>query len=110
MRATADGDLPLPVKTALFRIVQEALTNIARHSEAKMVSVLVQKSAEEVRLLVEDDGRGFDERSARPAAGGHVGIHGMRERAAMLNGKLWIESSQGKGTTVCVVIPLAGAH
>jgi PAS domain S-box-containing protein len=105
--------LPDPVETALYRIVQEALTNVAKHAGARTVSVVLQRQPEGVQAIVTDDGGGFDVRRALAVAGAgtHLGLHGMRERAALLDGEVTIESTPGEGTTVYARIPLAGrAH
>jgi signal transduction histidine kinase/HAMP domain-containing protein len=102
--------LPPEVETALFRIAQEALTNVARHAEARSVTVLLEQREASAMLIVEDDGKGFDVArvvDSRPDEG-NLGIHGMRERAALLGGTLTIESTPGRGTTVFVRIPLEG--
>ncbi len=85
----------------IFRVVQEALTNIQRHADAHHVSVLVRGMPGRVRLVVEDDGMGFD-----PAAStDRLGLSGIRERVALLDGTVGIESSPGRGTTLVVEIP-----
>jgi len=97
------------VETALYRIVQEALTNVARHAKASQVSVLLEQRGNSVIGIVEDDGRGFDVESV--LASGHLeslGLHGMQERASLVGGKLTVESTPGIGTTVFVEIPLDG--
>jgi signal transduction histidine kinase len=96
--------LPGEVETALYRIVQEALTNIARHARAKFVSILVEKYGDTVRTIVEDDGIGFDVLTNH--AERHLGLLGMRERAELLNGTLIIESAPEHGTSVFIEIPL----
>jgi signal transduction histidine kinase len=100
--------LPPAVETALYRIVQEALTNVGKYAKATTVSILLQRHPDQVQLIVEDDGQGFDAQVIlqRPLAGAHLGLHGMRERAALLNGSISIESSPGTGTTIYVNIPL----
>lgn len=100
--------LPLRVETALYRIAQEALTNVARHAQAHSVGVLLENRDSSVMLIVEDDGRGFD---VPQVMGTHVhernlGLHGMRERASLLSGTFTIESAPGTGTSVFVEIPL----
>lgn len=101
--------MPAAVETALFRIVQEALSNVARHAGAHQVRVTLQRHDGAVALLVEDDGHGFD--PARPAAAATaargLGIHSMRERAAVHGGTLTIEAAPGRGTRIAVEIPLA---
>jgi signal transduction histidine kinase len=98
-----DDRLPQEVETVLYRIVQEALTNIVKHADAGRVSIVVTQRAGSVGAIVEDDGRGFD--PERESNGG-IGLIGMRERVALLDGSLAIESAQGKGTTLVVEVPL----
>ena len=92
------------VSTALFRILQETLTNVARHAEAKRAEVVLQKQRDRLVLRIRDDGRGFDQ--GDPALSGSLGLLGMRERATMLGGGLSISSALGKGTSVTAWIPL----
>ncbi|HYH63885.1 MAG TPA: chemotaxis protein CheB [Urbifossiella sp.] len=97
------GRLPADVETALYRVVQEALTNVARHARAKAVSVTVGRAGGEARAVVEDDGVGFD-----PEAGTiRLGLAGMRERVELVGGALEIESAPGAGTTVIARVPVA---
>ncbi len=96
-------DLPDEVQTALFRVVQEALTNAARHAHATNVSVVASSAEGRLRLVVEDDGVGFD--PAAPTR--HLGLAGSRERVAMIGGQLRIESSRGAGTAVVVDVEVA---
>ncbi|MEP0805105.1 MAG: HAMP domain-containing protein [Chloroflexota bacterium] len=100
-----DERLPGEIETALYRIVQEALTNIARHAQAKSASILVEKRGGSVRAIVEDDGVGFDPAAQRGER--HLGLLGMRERAELLGGTLTIESAPQSGTSVFIEIPLA---
>ncbi len=93
------------VKTALYRCIQEALTNIARHAEASEVAVRIKRLPEEVSFIVKDNGRGFNTEILNKSTG-HVGLTGMKERAALLGGKIYINSSPGCGTEVRIVIPL----
>jgi PAS domain S-box-containing protein len=105
-----DGDrLPPPVETALYRIIQESLANAARHAGARKVSVVVQRHAASVQAIVADDGCGFDPQAVGEPDGSRarLGLHGMRERAILLNGSVTVESSPGEGTTVYAWIPLA---
>jgi PAS domain S-box-containing protein len=95
------------VSTALFRIFQEAVANIARHAEATEVSVRLAKGDDGLRLEVRDDGKGF--REAQLSPGGSLGILGMRERALLLNGRLTIRSAPGEGATVTAWIPIGQA-
>jgi len=106
----ADGHHLSPeVSTALYRIVQEALTNVARHAQAHSVSVLLDCRNETVRVIVEDDGRGFDVAQvlSRREHDRHLGLLGIRERVELLGGTMTIESQPGAGTTLYVEIPLA---
>jgi signal transduction histidine kinase len=103
-----DRRLPPQVETALYRIAQEALTNVARHAQAHSVGVLLENRGTSVVLIVEDDGRGFD---VLQVMGSHVheknlGLYGMRERASLLDGTLTIESDLETGTSVFVEVPL----
>ena len=96
--------LPALVETSLYRIIQEAMTNAARHSEASTLSVLITQREGRVQAIIEDNGRGFDVNCMR-RAGSSVGLHSMLERTQLLGGKLNIESN-ADGTTVYVEIPL----
>ena len=94
--------LPPETETVLYRIVQEALTNIVKHASAGHVSItLVRKGASAV-VVVEDDGKGFDPAELRA---GSLGIAGMRERVGLVGGRLTIESSPGAGTTLVAEVP-----
>ncbi len=97
--------LPAPVETALYRIVQESLTNIARHAHASTVSVLLEQSSDNIRVIVEDDGCGFNPQTVQSEAR-HLGLYGMQERAELLGGALTIESTPGGGTSIFVEVPL----
>jgi signal transduction histidine kinase len=96
--------LPPTVEVALYRIVQEALTNAARHGHANQISVLLFKRDSRVQAIIENNGRGFDPDEVRRAERS-VGIHGMAERAELLGGQFNIESNED-GTTVYVEIPV----
>lgn len=96
--------LPGEIETAIYRIVQEALTNVARYAQPDSVSVLVERRDNEVTAIIEDNGAGFD--MTLPPKRPHLGLVGMRERAELLNGKLTIESNLGVGTSVYVRIPI----
>jgi signal transduction histidine kinase len=96
------GRLPEDVETALYRIVQEALTNVARHAEARSVSVVLAQGPGSVSAVIEDDGRGM----AGGGDGDGLGLLGMRERLALIGGVLKIESSEGAGTTIVAEVPM----
>ena len=94
-------------ETALYRIIQEALNNVAKHSRARRVSIILQGTAGYVQAIIEDDGRGFDTAKPRPPADqrGGLGLSGIRERLNVLGGSLSIESAPGRGTELIVRIP-----
>jgi len=98
-----DDRLPAEVETTLYRMVQEALTNVAKHADATSISILLTRTASSVRLVVEDDGAGFEPGGARD---GGLGLPGMRERVALLDGRLRVESAHGKGTTLVAEVPI----
>jgi len=98
-----DKRLPIDAETALFRIVQESLTNVVLHAQATQVDVLINLRNDHVVTIIEDNGIGF--MPASPTVEGHLGLFGMRERIEMLGGKFTIESAPGKGTTVNVEVP-----
>jgi len=100
-----DGRLPGDVETTLYRIVQEALTNVAKHAGALRVSILLVRRGESVTAVIEDDGQGFVPDEARQDGG--LGLSGMRERVALLDGRLQVESSPGAGTTIVAEVPAA---
>jgi two-component system, NarL family, sensor histidine kinase DevS len=91
------------VETALYRVVQESLTNILKHADAHNVSVSLARRESGVAAVIEDDGTGFDLRSVREEG---VGLLGMRERLALLDGHLEIESRPGAGTTIVAEVPV----
>jgi PAS domain S-box-containing protein len=95
--------------TAIYRIVQEALTNVVKHAAAERVSIIVKPTHAGVRLIVEDDGCGFDPATAlkRARMDSRLGIAGMRERATLTGGTIAVESEPGSGTTIYVTIPAA---
>ena len=93
------------VETALYRIVQEALTNVAKHAQARHVSVVLNRSARSVIAVIEDDGRGFSAQST-PTDSLGLGLIGMQERVGLLSGRIQIESTEGSGTTLVVEVPL----
>jgi len=99
----SDQRLPKDAETALYRIAQEALTNVLKHAAAGHVTVILSRSGRGVRLVVQDDGRGFDPGDARD---GSVGLVGMQERMALLGGRLTIESTEGAGTMLTAEVPL----
>jgi PAS domain S-box-containing protein len=93
-----DLDLPDPYATAVFRVLQESLTNIAKHAEATQVEATLDRDGDEVTLTVRDNGKGFD--PGAPRKPNSFGLLGLRERAYLLGGEATIESMPGKGTTI----------
>jgi two-component system CheB/CheR fusion protein len=102
------GRLPLELEMALYRITQEALTNILKHAGARRVSVLLERRPNLVSLIVEDDGAGFDAATVFQAARSRskLGLLGMQERVTLAGGTIEIESTPGAGTTIFARIPL----
>lgn len=100
--------LPPAVETTLYRVAQEAITNIVRHAGAHRVGIILERTDREVRLIVEDDGAGLPPPEAGPkrVASRHLGLLGMRERLVLVNGSLEVESSPGRGTTLFARVPL----
>ena len=103
--------LPPEMETALYRIVQEALTNTARHSNAKKVVITMREDGDTVYATIADDGRGFDFDALRrsPDQERGLGLAGMNERVLLLDGSLEVHTSAGHGTTIEVRIPLGPA-
>jgi PAS domain S-box-containing protein len=101
MSGLLDDRLASEAETTLYRIAQEALTNVAKHSRAENVGVILERRADHVLLIVEDDGVGFDAGDAG-TAGQSFGLLGMQERASLVGATLEIESAVGKGTTILV--------
>jgi len=103
-----ESRLSSELETVIYRLVQEALTNILKHAHAHAVSILLNHAAGRVRVIVEDDGVGFD---VDGRTGGndasHLGLSSMRERLALVGGTMTIESTQGAGTTLFILLPVA---
>jgi len=101
--------LPWSIETALYRLVQEALTNVLKHAKATSVNLIIDRRSDAVHMIVEDDGVGFDVAVIRQSA--HIehrlGLIGMHERVAQLGGTLTIESALNGGTSIFVRLPLA---
>ena len=100
--------LPPAVETNVYRIVQEALTNVVRHAQATRIDVLLEQRGDQMVAIVEDDGVGFDAEAARQS--GRLGLLGMRERAEMLGGTLAVESTPGSNTTIYVEVPYVDSN
>jgi len=108
--------LPAEIETAVYRIVQEALTNVLKHAAARNVSLVLERRANQLRVIVEDDGKGFDPDSSRTSdppdgsARPQLGLSGIRERLALLGGTMTLESEPGAGTTLFIQLPIAPAE
>jgi signal transduction histidine kinase len=99
-----ENRLPSEIETVLYRVVQEALTNVVKHARAEHVSVTLQAKQGSVTIVIEDDGRGFVAEGAHGGEG--IGLLGMRERVALVGGRLELETSKGGGTTIVVEVPV----
>lgn len=97
------------METTIYRIIQEGLTNIARHAQASHVAVILTCRQQVLRIIVEDNGIGFVPQASL-AQGRSLGLQGMHERAGLFNGKVAIESTPGRGTTLTIEIPLPDAN
>ena len=94
--------LPSDVETTLYRITQEALTNVVKHAHAKRVSIVLTRRDGSISAVIEDDGQGFQEGKG---SGNGLGLLGMQERVALVDGRLSVESSPGSGTTLSIEVP-----
>jgi signal transduction histidine kinase len=99
--ASVSEDLPEEHKTCVYRIVQEALHNCVQHAAARHVKISVQQQSDQLRLAIEDDGKGFDAQHERG-----MGLLGIQERVGYLGGRFDVESAAGKGTTLQISLPL----
>lgn len=106
LSVSLNSEPPPQLRLAVFRVFQEALTNVLRHSGATAVQVALEEGAHGLRLKVEDNGQGFS--GERPRASNSMGLIGMRERVHALGGTISIESQENKGTVVLAVFPLDG--
>lgn len=102
LEVLGESRLPAALETTLYRVVQEALTNVARHSGARHFGVVLDLRAPFAQAIVEDDGRGFDPESPREG----LGLAGIAERAALVGGQMTIESRPGGGATIYVKVPV----
>ncbi len=107
LNSEVSGDLPEEHKTCIYRVVQEALNNCARHAQASAVQVAVRGEAGRIVLSVQDDGSGFDTERVR---GMGLGLRGMEERVRHLGGTFEIDSRPGRGTRVAIALPLASLN
>lgn len=103
--------LPPEHETVLFRVAQEALTNVQRHSQATQVTLRLWQDGDDVRLRVEDNGVGFDPKQpSRHEPGSGLGLPGMRERVGLVDGRLEVDSAPGEGACITVELPLKAAQ
>lgn len=93
------------IETTVYRLIQEALTNVARHARISEATVRVWVSPDALSVEIEDQGTGFDPKRMDDS----LGLSGMRERVMLLDGHLTIESAPGRGTSITAELPLAGA-
>ena len=98
--------LPRDVELVLYRVFQEALTNVSKHSSAKTALVQLKRRRNEVTLVIKDDGKGFDPGEFNPTQGSGLGLFGMRERLTLVGGVVEVESEKGKGTKIEARVPL----
>ena len=104
VRSSVSVRLPAAIETAMYRAVQEALTNASRHARASWVRIDVEREAGRLRCVISDDGIGFDVASC--GGGGGLGLTGMRERLSAVNGTLQIASAPGQGTQITLHLPM----
>jgi signal transduction histidine kinase len=105
----AESDVPDPLKIVILRVLQEALNNISKHSGANKIRISLERDTHHLRLIVEDNGKGFDPNGmrAQPDKGGGMGLMGMKERSEVYGGSFLIHSERGKGTRIQAVWSLA---
>jgi two-component system, chemotaxis family, sensor kinase Cph1 len=101
-----DRRLDPAIETTLYRVLQEAITNIARHANATRVAVLLEASEKEVSMIVEDNGRGFCSTESSDMPSKRLGLLGIRERLSLVSGTLEVESAPGQGCTLYIRVPL----
>ncbi len=104
-KSAVPSAVPIQIGLTLFRVLQEALHNVIKHSGARQVEVQLQEDSSEIHLIICDSGRGFDSEAAFQGKG--LGLTSMRERIRLVNGTISIESKQNGGTTIYVCVPLA---
>jgi signal transduction histidine kinase len=110
--ALPEDGLPLVIETAIYRIVQEALTNVGKHARASQATVRVWQETHGLRCIVHDNGSGFDVSAVRARRGSDrgLGLIGIQERVAALGGTLQIDARVGKGTRLDIAIPIEASH
>jgi signal transduction histidine kinase len=100
------------IETILYRIIQEALNNVAKHSGATRVALVLRRTADQVQVIIEDNGRGFDAHVAFQSGNGsnRLGLLGIQERLSTVGGNFKVESAPERGATLLVRIPISKAH
>uniref|UniRef100_Q07TZ2 Response regulator receiver sensor signal transduction histidine kinase n=1 Tax=Rhodopseudomonas palustris (strain BisA53) TaxID=316055 RepID=Q07TZ2_RHOP5 len=106
---SGDRRLPPDTESTLYRIVQEGITNVVRHANASRVGIILDIRGDDIICIIEDDGIGMSEVTAQEGAPRRLGLLGMRERLALIDGSIEIESSQTKGTALFVKVPLGAS-
>ena len=98
-----------PVKTVIYRIIQEALNNISKHSKANLVNLTLQKEEDRIEFIIQDHGQGFDLNAVYSLKSSEkgLGLAGMKERTILSGGSMSIESTQGRGTTIRASWPVS---
>jgi signal transduction histidine kinase len=96
--------VPPDIEHQLYRVAEEALNNVVRHARARHMGLALERTATALMLTIRDDGSGFD--SSQAPSNGHYGLVGMKERAALINASLQIQSQPGRGTIVQLTVPL----
>jgi signal transduction histidine kinase len=106
------GGISAEIETVLYRIIQEALNNVAKHSGATRVAIVLHRTADHVQAIIEDNGRGFDSRAPSQSGNGtrRLGLLGIQERLGLVGGSLDIESAPDCGATLIIRIPTPVAH
>jgi signal transduction histidine kinase len=111
IEARFSGRLPGTIETALYRVVQEALTNAVKHAKAKNIWIRAWLKDQVLHCAIRDDGTGFDAQAAQATPGRKgLGLIAMRERLSAIGGTLWIESSQRSGTELLIKLPMEDHH
>ncbi len=103
----SDRRLPPVIETALYRTLQEAVTNVVKHASATKVGIILERNEKEARLIIEDNGKGFDwgDVEISPAPTVRLGLLGIRERLSLVGGTLEVETAPGTGTTLIIHVP-----
>ena len=101
-------ELPEPVSVCLFRVVQESVTNVIKHAQARMATISLRPNGSHVELKVTDDGNGFEipKRLEKFSTQERFGLAGLKERVELVKGQMKLESGSGQGTTLYVRIPV----